>query len=172
MGNGGIGRGCRMADDMEIWRGRRDLVSMRHPYLQNPTPISGRTTGRAAFTRKQKNVRRTSISSPSPSNKASADDRSLPNLLICTRAKPYSRCEHFATVPPRFHAISWTGNEEWDVCPSQKGEAIVSEGTWILPVHTPVGRSISLEWAHQAQRCQGRRGGNHCHKLNTESLTG
>ena len=44
MGNGGIGRGCRVANDMEIWRGRRDLVSMRHPYLQNPTPISRRTT--------------------------------------------------------------------------------------------------------------------------------
>ena len=44
MDNGSIGRGCRMANYMEIWRGRRDLVSMGHPYLQNPTPISRRTT--------------------------------------------------------------------------------------------------------------------------------
>ena len=102
MRNGSIGRRFGMADNMKIWRRRSELIAVRHPHLHNQLLTAAAAAGDCA------NTPRTSISSPSPSNRASTDKRlgSLPNFLICTRAKPYSRCSHFATVPPRFHASS------------------------------------------------------------------
>ena len=46
MGNGSIGRGFRMTDDVEIWRGRRDLIAMRHPHLTGSNRVSCSTTNR------------------------------------------------------------------------------------------------------------------------------
>jgi hypothetical protein len=106
MRNGSIGRRLGMADNMKIWRRRRELIAVRHPHLHNRNPHCRVSGGGTAL---HSSVTRTSISSPSPSKRVSTDKRlgSLPNFLICTRAKPYSRCSHFATVPPRFHASSW-----------------------------------------------------------------
>jgi hypothetical protein len=111
MRNGSIGRGVGMADNMKIWRRRRELIAVRHPHLRNHdrNPTAESAAAGLCYTPRI----RTSISSPSPSNRVSMDKRlgSLPNFLICTRAKPYSRCSHFATVPPRFHASSWAQNK-------------------------------------------------------------
>ncbi len=104
MRNGSIRCGLRMADDMKIWRRSRELIAMRHPHLHSGNPTVRVSGGWIANRRVP---RRTSISSPSPSNRASTVDPLLPDLLIWMRAKPYSRCSHFATVPLRFHASSW-----------------------------------------------------------------
>ena len=120
MSNGSKWRGFRMTDYVEIRRGSRDLIAMRHPHLTGSNRVS-------AALRITKNCPSTSISSPSPSNRASTDKWLLPNLFICTLAKPYSRCEHFATVPPRFHAISWReerGRGAW-IHQRQKARVIV-----------------------------------------------
>jgi hypothetical protein len=44
MGNGSIGRGFRMTDDVEIRRWRRDLIAMRHPHLTVSNRVSCGTT--------------------------------------------------------------------------------------------------------------------------------
>ena len=46
MGNGSKGRGFRMADDMEIRRGRRDLITVRHPHLTESNSVRRATTKR------------------------------------------------------------------------------------------------------------------------------
>ena len=95
---------CRFCvrDDVEPRRRRRELVPMRHPHLC--AELSGWCRRRRAT----QGPSRTSISSPSPSNNVSTvgEEPPVANLLICTRAEPYSRRSHFVTLPPKFHAIS------------------------------------------------------------------
>ena len=58
MSNRSVGRGFCMADDMEIWRGRRDLITVGHPHLQNPaqSAVGGRGPRTSSHRKKHKNV--------------------------------------------------------------------------------------------------------------------
>jgi len=48
MRDGGIGRGCRMANDVEIWRWRGELIAVGHPHLRQRSAAGSRTRSSAA----------------------------------------------------------------------------------------------------------------------------
>ena len=116
---------CRicLSDDIEVWRYLGQLVSMGHPDLKSMVRL-----------RDTELKHSTCMFSPKPSKSRFAAGFRV--LVISISANPYSRWSHFATLPPRFHAISC--NTWYDYV----------EGLNRRSKTSPVIRNISPGWAH------------------------